>query len=88
MAQPTTTSRNALECPVGQCGQPISKVHDHGFFFFSPKTLSDMKTSLLVALGTSFFGVYLSVGLATSPLPRLTGRPISHTHWHLATSSD
>jgi len=59
-----------------------------GFFFSPPKTLSDMKMSLLVALGTSFFGVYLSVGLATSPLPRLTGRPISHTHWHLATSSD
>lgn len=57
------------------------------FFSPPPKTLSDMKMSLLVALGTSFLGVYLSVGLATSPLPPLAGRPISHTHCHLATSS-
>jgi hypothetical protein len=35
MAQPTTTPRNALECPVGQCGQPTSKVQHHGGFFFS-----------------------------------------------------
>jgi hypothetical protein len=57
-----------LECPVGQCGQPICKVHDHGGFFFpSPQNTFGYENVSSSGSWNIFFGCLFVCGFSHLP---------------------